>query len=322
MCLNPRIIQNRKYQPSKKNNGVVPVASDYRLKGVSIPCGECAECCREKRNEWKQRLNEEAYTNEAGYGYFVTLSISEESMDALIADKQIDDAEVIAGLAIRRFNERWRQKFKKSIKHWMVPELGSKNTERLHLHGIVWVNKEQAMEVKKMWGYGNIWIEKARGEVTAGYVVKYLTKPDRKHPGFRSRIYCSPGIGAGYLTSKRAEQGAFKGRETDTRYRGRDGKMKKACRYYRRRLYTEEQLEEIRLATMEREVWYVAGKKMRGQKTSEENMRLTLAILQEARRMSIRDGYIRGRKMRYTTRGGKILRPKDSLKEWGNEAVT
>ena len=39
----------------------------------------------------------------------------------------------IATLAVRRFLERWRKKYKKSVKHWFVTELGGKFTERIHL---------------------------------------------------------------------------------------------------------------------------------------------------------------------------------------------
>ena len=55
----------------------------------------------------------------------------------------------IATLAVRRFLERWRKKYKKSVRHWLVTELGQKNTEHLHLHGIIWTDKGE--EINKIW---------------------------------------------------------------------------------------------------------------------------------------------------------------------------
>ena len=74
MCLYPRLIQNRKYIPNKKNGGKVPPFSDIRVLGVPVGCGNCMECIRKKRSEWQQRLNEEIKENKNGK--FVTLTFS------------------------------------------------------------------------------------------------------------------------------------------------------------------------------------------------------------------------------------------------------
>lgn len=314
MCLNPRIIENKRYKPSAANGGQAPVPTDYRLRGVEIPCGTCAECCRDLREEWKKRLNEEALGNEVGYGYFVTLSINEEAMDELIEAAGSEDAEAVARVAVRRFNERWRRMYKKSVKHWMVAELGQKSTERLHLHGILWVTRDQSKEIGERWGYGNVWVEKARGEMTVAYVVKYLTKPDRKHEGFRSRIYCSPGLGKNYLRSSRARRITYKGAETDLRYRDVKGRKSKMPRYYKRKMFTVEELEVVRLARMDDDEFYVCGRKLRGGRESRENMRLVKEIRAQARAQSWRDGYRGGRKQRYKCRGGEKMVRSDLLK--------
>ncbi len=58
-------------------------------------------------------------------------------------------------LAVRRFTERWRKKYKVTIRHWLVTELGQEETERVHMHGIVWTD-EGKEEIKKKWNNGNI----------------------------------------------------------------------------------------------------------------------------------------------------------------------
>ena len=59
-----------------------------------------------------------------------------------------------AAYAVRHWLERVRKKTKKSVKHWLITELGHKGTERIHLHGIIWTKDS---ELIKKWGYGYVW---------------------------------------------------------------------------------------------------------------------------------------------------------------------
>ena len=61
--------------------------------------------------------------------------------------------EATIGKAIRLFTERWRKKYKKSIRHWLITELGGGRYEHLHIHGLIWT-KENFEEVRKIWKYG------------------------------------------------------------------------------------------------------------------------------------------------------------------------
>ena len=135
MCLYPRLIKNRKYVSNKKNNGIVPQAKDQRALWVPVGCGNCMECKKQKAREWQVRLHEEI--RERKNGKFVTLSFSEQSLLELkntikgLSGYNLDNE--IATKAIRRFLERWRKKYKKSVRHWLVTELGQTNTERIHI---------------------------------------------------------------------------------------------------------------------------------------------------------------------------------------------
>ena len=94
-------------------------------------------------------------------GKFVTLTFSEESLVELGEDKNINTLNGynldngIATLAVKRFLGRWRKKYKKSVKHWLVTELGGKYTERIHLHGIIFTDENEET-IGKIWKYGNI----------------------------------------------------------------------------------------------------------------------------------------------------------------------
>ena len=189
MCLYPKLIKNKKYLPNAKNGGNVPIAKDERVLYVPVGCGRCFECRRQKRREWQVRLTEEIKHNNTGL--FVTLSFSEEALDDLEKKIKWDNSyyircNEIARYAVRHFLERWRKKFKKSVKHWLVTELGQKNTERVHIHGLLFTNESKEV-IEERWSYGNVWVGEYVNERTINYIVKYLSKSDGVHKNYVPR---------------------------------------------------------------------------------------------------------------------------------------
>ena len=99
-----------------------------------------------KKREWQIRLLEDI--KEYKNGKFVTLTFNEEWLEKLEKEvkKEIDiindkiEENLVATYAVRHFLERWRFKYKKSVRHWLVTELGHENTERIHLHGIIYTD--------------------------------------------------------------------------------------------------------------------------------------------------------------------------------------
>ena len=87
MCLYPRLIKNRKFEPNKKNGGVPPPVNDKRTLLVPVGCGKCMECMRKKANDWRTRLLEEI--KESKKCQFVTLTLSNDSYKKL--DIEIND---------------------------------------------------------------------------------------------------------------------------------------------------------------------------------------------------------------------------------------
>ena len=162
MCLYPRLIKNKKYVSNKKNKGNVPIPTDERVLYVPVGCGKCIECMKQKSRAWQIRMLEEIKVNQNGK--FVTFSISNKDFIELAnevkikSEKHIFENEV-ATLAMRRFLERWRKEYKKSVRHWMVTELGHQGTERIHLHGIIFTDNIEG--INKHWKYDNIWFGKS-----------------------------------------------------------------------------------------------------------------------------------------------------------------
>lgn len=116
MCLYPKLVINKKYTVTKKNKGNVPKLTDPRIAYIPVPCGRCIECMRKKKREWQVRLLEEIKVNKEAI--FVTLTFSEESLEKLGKEIQTENEYIknneIATLAVRRFLERYRKKYKKA----------------------------------------------------------------------------------------------------------------------------------------------------------------------------------------------------------------
>lgn len=282
MCLYPKLIKNRKYLPNKKNGGQIPIAADERVKVVPIGCGKCIECRKQKANEWRVRLMEEIRNDRRGL--FMTMTFSEE---ALVKFEQ-DDAIEVAAKAIELFRKRWWQKYKEGIKHFLVAELGHSNTNRLHLHGIIWTDKSKE-EIEERWQYG--WIDTGEyvNEKSINYIVKYITKNDEDHPGFITKIWTSKGIGKSYTKSLNFQMNRYNGLETRDYYRLPNGVKTALPIYYRNKIYTEEEREKLWLQRLDKKERWVCGERISVK--NEKGMRLYFKCLEYHQRRSISLGY-------------------------------
>lgn len=289
MCLYPRLIMNKKYLPNEKNKGNVPKAKDKRALYVPVGCGRCFECRRQKRREWQVRLTEDIKINNKCL--FVTFSFSEQALDNL--EKEIKwnksyyiRSNEIARLAVRRFLERWRKKFKKSVRHWLVTELGQNNTERIHIHGLLWTEENKEI-IEDRWQYGNIWIGDYVNERTINYIVKYLSKSDGVHKNYVPKMFVSKGIGSNYLESVNARRNKFKDDKTNELYVNRKGYRFGLPIYYRNKIYNDEERERLWLNKLDEEVRYVDGVKIDISESEDEYIQAR----EEARAKNLRLGY-------------------------------
>lgn len=293
MCLYPKLVNNPKYQSNKKNGGVIPAFNDSRVTLVPIGCGKCMECMKKRAREWQVRLLEEIKDNNKAK--FVTLTFSNEAIAELanniegLEGYDLDNA--IAKLAVRRFLERWRKKYKKSVRHWLVTELGHSGTENIHLHGILWT-EESEETIKDIWKYGFIWTNERNGgvvgEKVVNYIIKYCTKIDEKHQEYKSVILTSQGIGRGYVNRLNSKANIYNKDKTKEYYVTNSGFKIALPIYYRNKIYTEEQREKLWLNKLDKKERFVNGVRVDVSKGEE----MYYKVLKEARVKNKRLGYL------------------------------
>lgn len=287
MCLYPRLITNRKYIANKKNGGVIPAVSDERTKLVPVGCGKCMECMKKKARDWNVRLMEESRSRRDGV--MVTLTFSDESIAKLAEGIKLSGYELdneIAKKATRLFLERWRKKYKKSIRHWLVTELGHNGTENIHMHGIMWTDKPKT-EIEKIWGYGYTWFGTYVNERTVNYITKYVHKIDQDHKEYKPRILTSAGIGGSYVNRKDAKNNKYKEGKTNEAYKNRQGYKMALPIYYRNKIYTEDEREKLWIEKLDEEKRYVNGIEVDISKGDEKYYK----VLEEQRRINKQLGY-------------------------------
>lgn len=271
MCLYPRLIKNRKYTETKKNGGIIPHLHDDRIKYVPVGCGNCMECAKKKANAWRTRLLEDIKENKNAI--FITLTFSDESIAELTKECKGEGYNLdneIARLAIRRFLERHRKKYKKSIRHWLVTEIGHEGTENIHMHGLLYINEQIYKnkgvqnikeEITNIWKYGHIWQGTFVNEATINYIVKYVTKKDLKHKEYKPIILTSAGIGNNYTNNINSKENTYNGEDTKEYYRTRKGNKTSLPIYWRNKIYTEEEREKLWLLKLDKEERFVLGQK-------------------------------------------------------------
>ena len=270
-----------------KNKGIVPTIRDPRTKYVPVGCGKCMECKKQKARQWQIRLQEEIRHDHTGK--FMTFTFTDKSLRQLeieINNKQgelikqlqketgntkniqlfngYDLDNEIATLAVRRYLERHRKQEGKSQKHWLVTELGQNSTERIHIHGIIWTNLTLD-NIRELWQYGNVnsrdknWKNNYCTEQTVNYIVKYVSKQDKKHKYYNAKILTSSGIGKQYMERQSAQNNKYRGTETKESYTTRTGINLPLPIYYRNKIYNDEQREQLWLNLLDKQKRYVNG---------------------------------------------------------------
>ena len=286
MCIYPRTITNPKYRTNKKNNGTIPDAIDDRCKVVAIGCGKCIECRNMKKRNWQIRLHEEIKNDNTGK--FVTLTFDEEELSKLCVEIDTTESNAVAIFAVRRFLERWRKKKGKSVKHWLITELGHENTERIHLHGIIWTNENEEF-IKERWKYGNIWVGKYVNAKTINYIVKYVNKIDLKHKGYEGAVCCSAGIGKSYINKTNIDRNKYKNEKTNENYKLPNGFEIPLPIYYRNKFYNDLEREKLWLNKLDKNERYIRGVKYKCE--NEEDLKIIENALEQAQRENAILGY-------------------------------
>jgi len=283
-CLYAKLGVNPKYTITKKNKGNVPIPNDARILHIPIPCGRCQKCVEKASREWAMRLKEEIKHDNKGK--FITLTFSDESLTMLEIEVKNRIAKAIekggnknklnkklkgydlenekCKVAIEYFRERWRNQNRRSgskekIKYWFSTELGQTNTERIHMHGIVFTDDVERL--KRNWTYGKLDVGQFCNEQTINYIVKYLSKVDPIHKYYKSIRLNSNGIGAGYVESRNAKNNKYNGEKTELTYRDNKGMKTALPSYLVRKLLTEDEREKNWIHKLDEMTMYVNGVK-------------------------------------------------------------
>lgn len=262
MCLYVTIQLNKRYLPTKKNKGIIPQMKDERMKYIPAKCGKCAECRKEKANMWRVRLSEELRHN---FGYFMTLTFSNDGFKDLCENLGLplnSNENTVATIGIRRFLERVRKHTGKSIKHWFVTELGEEK-DRLHLHGVLF-NQKAVEYCRKYWKYGHVFVGSYCNERTINYITKYMLKYDVKHKHYTQIVLASKGIGNQYferLDAQIERENALTRKGYVPVYRFRNRTKMAMPKYYKDKLFTDEEREQIWMGILDEGRTYVHGEK-------------------------------------------------------------
>ena len=290
MCLFPKLIVNRKYSGTIKNKGNPPALTDERVRYVPVACGNCLECRKAKANEWRIRLHEEIKVN--NFAYFITLSFSNKSLLELSEKGNTNNLNAIATKGIRLFLERIRKKYKKSLKHWLITELGQNNTERIHLHGIIFSDFEINNNwLQNYWKYGHSDTGQFCNAKTINYIVKYLYKIDTKHKDYKPIILCSKGIGKSYINEFTKQKHKYKNEDTKEFYTLPNGQKLNLPIYYRNKFYSEEEREKLWIQKIEKDTRYINGIKIENVLNDEKSSKYFFNVLKQQQKINIEIGF-------------------------------
>lgn len=304
MCLYQTWMKNPRFKTNKKNGGIIPAVKHIKTLSIPKQCGNCIECRKQKARDWQVRLHEEIKTNPVAT--FVTLTFSNESIQEItgmprtktwpgvqdLKGYELDNA--IAKRGVRLFLENWRKKTGKSVRHWLITELGHNGTENIHLHGIIWSNNIEL--IRKTWRWG--WIyprskeESKQNYVnsrTINYIIKYVTKIDAKHKTYKQEILAShkPGIGHSYTTSINSKNNIFNYEKTKEYYQLPNGQKVSLPKYYKNKLYTDEEKELLWIQKLEKGEIYI----MKEQININKNFQQYLELLKWYRKLNKELGY-------------------------------
>lgn len=203
---------------------------------INVPCGRCAACLSNKRNEWTFRLTvEERHSRSA---HFVTMTYN----DSHLPIKQ--GTATLLKSDLQKYFKRVR-KHTKDLRYYAVGEYGEKY-QRPHYHAIVF-NAERDVLIEK-WKdregkeIGNIQVDKVT-QASIHYCTKYIAgqqnlKEDEKQKPFAAM---SKGLGKKYVETHKHYH--IENMETEVTYRG--GNKHTIPRYLKEKIFNDDQKEQL-----------------------------------------------------------------------------
>lgn len=256
MCKNKIIIKNKRYQPTKKNGYTKETPRDRRLSYIEIPCGECKECKKKRKEMWRLRIENELLDSKSAI--FFTGTFSDEAIENIKKRYEVKEENDIATKANRLFLERLRKKYNIKLTHWCITELGSKKG-RIHIHGIFFIKENQDIKyikdkIKREWNFGWNYLGYVDQGKTINYITKYMLKENENFKKFKPKVLASQKIGIGFIERNKSfykykeKNGEI---EANTKMEYLDGRETYLIKYYKEKLYTTEERENILLSILD-----------------------------------------------------------------------
>lgn len=236
------------------------------------------------------------------YNYFITLTFSNEELTKILKEHKYDcECNAAAAQAVRRHLERWRKDNRIQLKHWYITERGHENTERIHLHGIIFSDNDISGQFEKIerqhdgwmcnwkyWRYGHVWVGDYCNSRTINYIVKYITKIDTDHKGFYGQVLCSPGIGKTYTLRTIFNTYKYIKGQSKNYYRLNTGQKVGLPTYYSNKAYNEDEREMKWRDSMDRDETTIMGTTYNNKLVSTETLG---QIVSKAQEENIKLGY-------------------------------
>lgn len=181
---------------------------------IAVPCRRCSACLRSRAAEWRSRLvREAAYHQSLGHiCHFVTLTYDNTTIDRALATYKHDMA---------LFYDRLRSRFRRSIPHFSIGELGDKRG-RFHVHVILF-NSESDLDpdshfhtlpcgslhgsnryLSLCWRRGIVDVGRLKDFKGCSYLCSYITKsaPNHRYRCSFFPIVASNGLGFHNITAE------------------------------------------------------------------------------------------------------------------------
>ena len=216
-----------------------PFTKIYTNKTFHLPCGKCIECLARRVSGWSFRLLKEAELSSSAF--FVTLTYDTDHVP--ITNKGFMTLE-------KRDIQLWMKRLRKletnKLKYYLCGEYGGK-TKRPHYHVILF-NLTDINNIQKTWQKGEIHTGQVE-PASVGYTLKYVSKPSKipihQHDD-RSKEFSlmSKKMGMNYLTPQMIfyHRNDLLNRMYITL---KDGKKIAMPRYYKDKIYTQNEKEQI-----------------------------------------------------------------------------
>lgn len=203
-----------------------------------VPCGRCPKCRAARASAWSFRLMCEDKVSSSSL--FLTLTYDTAKVPItqngfMTLDKR----------HVQLFMKRLRKRNATRLKYYCAGEYGEKYL-RPHYHMILF--NADIKTIQPAWDYGQIHYGKVE-EASVGYCLKYISKPGRipmhrNDDRLPEHSLMSKGLGISYL-SEAMRQWHMDDMETRMYCNLMDGKKIAMPRYFKQKLYTDEQRKMI-----------------------------------------------------------------------------